>query len=396
MEEQELATRIRVLRGVDIFSELRKPLLEELAQKVELIKLEAGENLINKGDQGDAMFVITEGQVKVHDGTYEFAKLGSGECFGEYALIDPEVRNASISGATDTTLFKLNRDDFYDLVDESPGFVNAVLIILIRRLRKVDEVQKSLAESYLQISKQKDKIELQNSQLSYVNEEKNHLMSIVAHDIRSPLSSNIEVAKSVQSKLSADHPEYAEATNGIIQSMQKINEMADKVLQERSKEQKKAQKEQKLVNMGELLRYVEQDFDARARKKNISIELDYNDVFVNLDSMMVRQIFENLVSNAIKFSPLGHRVTLKVTEIDGKAIIEVKDQGPGFTDSDKELMYAKFQRLSAIPTDGESSLGLGLSIVKKYVDQLNGEIKLETTHGDGACFIVSFDATRPN
>ena len=304
MDEQELTTRVRVLRGIDIFSELRRPLLEQLAQKVKLVELENGENLINKGDQGDAMFVITQGQVKVHDGSYEFAKLGQGECFGEYALIDPEVRNASISATSDTSLFKLEQDDFYDLVEDAPGFVNSVLVILIRRLRKVDEVQKSLADSYIQISKQKDKIEEQNSELSYVNEEKNHLMSIVAHDIRSPLSASIEVAQSVQTKLSEEHPEYAEATHGIIQSMLKINEMAYKVLQDRSKEQKKAKEEQKLVNLGELLRYVEQDFDARARKKNVSVELDYNDVYANLDSMMLRQIFENLISNAIKFSPL--------------------------------------------------------------------------------------------
>jgi len=305
------------------------------------------------------------------------------------------VRNASISAATDTSLFKLNREDFYDLVDENPGFVNAVLVILIRRLRKVDEVQKSLADSYMQISKQKDKIEQQNAELSYVNEEKNHLMSIVAHDIRSPLSASIEVAQAVQSKLSAEHPEYAEATQGIIQSMVKINEMADKVLQERSKEQKKAQQEQKLVNLGELLRYVEQDFDARARKKNISIHIEHNDVHANLDTMMTRQILENLISNSIKFSPLGQSVNIKVEEKEGRAIIEIRDQGPGFTDNDKELMYSKFQRLSAIPTDGESSLGLGLSIVKKYVDQMNGEIKLESERGNGACFTVSFDATQP-
>lgn len=396
MDEQELATRVRVLRGIDIFSELRRPLLEQLAQKVKLVALETGETLINKGDQGDAMFVITQGQVKVHDGSYEFAKLGKGECFGEYALIDPEVRNASISAASDTSLFKLEQDDFYDLVEDAPGFVNSVLVILIRRLRKVDEVQKSLADSYLQISKQKDKIEEQNAELSYVNEEKNHLMSIVAHDIRSPLNASVEVAQSVQTKLSKEHPEYAEATKGIIQSMVKINEMADKVLQERSKEQKKARQEQKLVNLGELLRYVVQDFDARARKKNISVELDYNDVYANLDKMMVRQILENLVSNAIKFSPLGQRVDLKVEELDGKAIVEVKDQGPGFSDNDKELMYDKFQRLSAIPTDGESSLGLGLSIVKKYTDQLNGEIKLVSERGNGACFTLSFDSTPPN
>ena len=396
MDEQELATRIRVLRGVDIFSEMRRPQLEQLAQKVIDVKLEAGDNLINKGDQGDAMFVITQGQVKVHDGSYEFAKLGQGECFGEYALIDPEVRNASISAVTEASLFQLSQDDFYDLIEDNPGFVNAVLVILIRRLRKVDEVQKSLAESYLQISKQKDKIEEQNAQLSYVNEEKNHLMSIVAHDIRSPLLSSIETAKVVQSKLSAEHPEYAEATNGIIQGMMQINSMADNVLQERSKEQEKAKNEQKLVNLGDLMRYVQQDFDTRARKKNISIELDYNDVYVNLDNMMIRQIMENLVSNAIKFSPLGHRVNLRIEEIDGRAIIEVKDQGPGFSDHDKERLFSKFQRLSAIPTDGESSLGLGLSIVKKYVDQMNGEVVLLSERGNGACFTVSFDATRPN
>jgi len=396
MDEQELAARVRVLKGVDIFSELRRPQLEQLAQKVILVMLEPGENLINKGDQGDAMFVITQGQVKVHDGTYEFAKLGQGECFGEYALIDPEVRNASISAVTDATLFQLNQDDFYDLIDDNPGFVNAVLVILIRRLRKVDEVQKSLADSYLQISKQKDKIEEQNAELSYVNEEKNHLMSIVAHDIRSPLSSSIEIAQSVQSKLTSEHPEYAEATNGIISGMQQITMMADKVLQERSKEQKKSQREQKLVNLGELMRYIEQDFDPRARKKNISIQLEHNDVYVNLDSIMIRQVLENLISNAIKFSPLGHRVTLKVEEQDGRAVIEVKDQGPGFSDHDKELMYGKFQRLSAIPTDGESSLGLGLSIVKKYVDQMNGELNLVSERGNGACFTVSFDATNPN
>jgi signal transduction histidine kinase len=172
--------------------------------------------------------------------------------------------------------------------------------------------------------------------------------------------------------------------------------MAYKVLQERSKEQKKAQEEQKLVNLGELLRYVEQDFDARARKKNVSVELEYNDVYANLDNMMLRQIFENLISNAIKFSPLGHRVNIKVEEKDGKAIVEFKDQGPGFTDNDKELMYAKFQRLSAIPTDGESSLGLGLSIVKKYTEQLNGEIKLDSERGKGACFTLSFDSTQPS
>ena len=101
MEIQELVARVHNLRDVDIFSELRKPLLEEIAQKVEVVNLKAGEPLLNIGDQAHAMYVINEGIVTVHDGKHEFAKLEKGECFGEYALIDPEVRNASVSGATD-------------------------------------------------------------------------------------------------------------------------------------------------------------------------------------------------------------------------------------------------------------------------------------------------------
>jgi signal transduction histidine kinase len=395
MDDQELANRVRVLRGVDIFSELKKPLLEQLANKVETVELKPGENLIRKGEQGYAMYVITDGHVKVHDGNYEFAKLGKGECFGEYALIDPEVRNASITGATAARLFKLNQDDFYALVDENPGFVNSVLIVLIRRLRKIDEVQKSLAESYLQITNQKEKIEQQNLELSNLNEEKSHLMSIIAHDIRNPLSSSISIAESIQSEMEEKHPEFVEYTEALIRSMWRINEMASKILEVRSEEQKRAQKERESVNLGNLIRDIENDYLQRARKKEITINVETTDVHASLDPMLTRQIIENLVSNAIKFSPLGRQVFLSVEDKAGQAIVIIKDQGPGFTDDDKLKMYTKFQRLSAIPTGGENSLGLGLSIVRKYIDQLDGEIHLESQQGKGARFTLSFGPTLP-
>jgi signal transduction histidine kinase len=397
MEEAEIAARMRILRNVDIFSELRKPLLKELVQKVELIEVKPDENIIKKGEHGHALYVIIEGHVKVHDGQHEFAKLSQGECFGEYALIDPEVRNASITGVTEAKLFKLKRADFYELVDENPGFVNAVLVVLIRRLRKVDEVQKSLAESYLQIAAQNEKIELQNLELSNLNEEKDHLMSIIAHDIRNPLSSSISIAESLQAEIEKDHPEFTEYTQALTRSLWRINDLAGKILEVKSEEHKRTKPRLECINLGNLLQNIEQEFRQRARRKDITIKFDSNnqEVYASLDAIQASQIFENLVSNAIKFSPPGRTVFMKVEDRAGKAIVEIRDQGPGFTERDKEKVFTRFQRLSAIPTAGENSLGLGLSIVKKYVDQLHGEIELLSENGRGATFVVRFESILP-
>ena len=394
MDEQELAKRVHVLRRVTIFSELRRPLLEQLAQKVKFIEIEKGSNLITKGDQGDAMYVIISGQVQVHDGSYELAILGDCDCFGEYALIDPEVRNASITAVSNVELYELNQKDFYELVEANPGLVNSVLVVLIRRLRQLDVVQKSLADSYDQISQQKDKIEHQNTKLSKMDEEKNNLMSIVAHDIRNPVTSSINIAESLKAEFTSDQADYTEYTDRLIHSMKRIDEIADKILASKL-EDEKSTKSKENVNLARLLDNIHLDFSAKARKKEIAIKLDINDVHANLDAVRTRQIFENLISNAIKYSPFGRIIHIRVADMAGKAIVEIKDQGPGFTEEDKRLLYSKFQRLSASPTDGESSLGLGLSIVKKYVDQMDGEIKLESEQGKGAKFVVSFASVMP-
>ena len=395
MDNLELAARVRILRDVDIFSELRRPLLEEIAQKVEIVDLKPSETLLKIGDRAHAMYVIYEGNVTVHDGKYEFAKLGKGECFGEYALIDPEVRNASVSGVTQAKLFKLKQDDFYDLVDANPGFVNAVLIVLIRRLRKVDKLQKSLAESYVKISNQKDKIERQNLELSNLNEEKNHLISVIAHDIRNPLASSISIAETLQTEMKSEHPEYLEHTGALIRTMWRINDLATKILEVKSEEQNRIKQQPTTINLGDLLDNIHQDYRQMAKKKDISIEFEHNDTYAELDNIHAGQIFENLVSNAIKFSPHGKRIFINVHDTAGRAIVEIRDQGPGFSEADKEKLYKKFQRLSALPTGGENSLGLGMSITKNYIEQMKGEIELQSQPGKGAHFIVSFASTLP-
>jgi signal transduction histidine kinase len=135
---------------------------------------------------------------------------------------------------------------------------------------------------------------------------------------------------------------------------------------------------------------------ASAEKKSIALHLktSRDAVLVQADRNALVQIAENLISNAIKYSPHGKNVVVGVLEsdatngVDTLLRIEVKDEGPGISDKDKKKLFGKFVRLSAQPTGGEHSTGLGLSIVKKLVEAMQGRVWCESAQGEGATFVV--------
>jgi signal transduction histidine kinase len=102
-------------------------------------------------------------------------------------------------------------------------------------------------------------------------------------------------------------------------------------------------------------------------------------------------MLDNLISNAIKYSPTGKTIWLRTQAVPEKkrVLFEVRDEGLGFTEDDKSKMFGKFQRLSARPTAGESSTGLGLSIVKQIVELHGGAVYAHSEgRNKGAVFIV--------
>jgi signal transduction histidine kinase len=97
---------------------------------------------------------------------------------------------------------------------------------------------------------------------------------------------------------------------------------------------------------------------------------------------------DNLISNALKFSPPDKRIFISVRPAGNRAECVVRDEGPGFTAEDKEKMFRRYGRLSARPTGGEPSTGLGLSIVRKLVQAMDGELLCESNPGQGAAFTI--------
>ena len=144
------------------------------------------------------------------------------------------------------------------------------------------------------------------------------------------------------------------------------------------------------ISLSEAVAHAVGEYQEAARRKEIVLRevLPEGTLAVQADSAALRQILGNLLSNAVKFSPPGREVTMGVKAAGAQVEFYVQDQGPGFTEEDKTRMFQRYGRLSARPTGGEPSAGLGLSIVKKLVEAMGGTLTCESTAGSGARFTV--------
>jgi signal transduction histidine kinase len=143
---------------------------------------------------------------------------------------------------------------------------------------------------------------------------------------------------------------------------------------------------------------IQQD-TADLKNQKIILECD-GDLWIRGDEIAIRQILNNLVSNALKYSPAGKSTRIDLRRRNKHVVLSVQDQGPGLDENDQKRVFQKFQRLTPQPTGGESSTGLGLHITKQLVELHQGTIQLETEPGKGCNFIVELpvqgDTQSPN
>ena len=133
-----------------------------------------------------------------------------------------------------------------------------------------------------------------------------------------------------------------------------------------------------------------------AKAKNIAIKMDIGEKIpkVNLDPSQFTRILENLLSNAIKYSHRGSTITVKIYQEESNLNISVIDKGQGIKEDEMHKLFKPFSQTSTKPTEGESSTGLGLSIVKKLVELHNGSIEVESKYKEGSRFTVKLPVLR--
>jgi signal transduction histidine kinase len=231
-------------------------------------------------------------------------------------------------------------------------------------------------------------IERRNLQLHTLNDEKNDLIKILAHDLRSPISNIIGCSALLNEKENLDADSH-KMIDFISQSSEKMESMISKILDVDAIDSGDHNLTIEKLNVNELLQNVQNENKGKAEAKEINI-LIHSDkkLAINADQFYTSQIIENLLSNAIKFSEKNTEIRIESKVKNDRIQILVTDQGPGFTEDDKKRVFKKYQVLSATPTAGETSIGIGLSIVKLYAEMMDGSVSFESEVGVGTTFYV--------
>ena len=238
------------------------------------------------------------------------------------------------------------------------------------------------------IQQQNEELENHSRMMEEMSEEKDNFINVVAHDLKSPLNNILGLANLIRinGKLSDEQLEYltlldqvAGESKNLISNLLDINKLESGLM------------EQEIVefDLQLLLRKVIHQFEELAEEKGIRItNTCHEKQEIKSNQAFIERILDNLVSNAIKFSPEKKEVEIGCEFNENQLLLSVKDEGPGFTAEDKVDLYKKFQKLSARPTAGESSTGLGLAIVKLLVEKLHGDIDLISESHQGSEFRV--------
>lgn len=299
---------------------------------------------------------------------------------------------------------------------KKPWYLNTyfIIIVILTVVISLVYIQK-IRESYLakknkeleelvelrtkELLEEKRELERSKEELFELSKQRNQLLGVYAHDLKNPLSAIDGIKELMEVTIAtSDLDEHTKAEMNEYLSMIKSSTtqmmgIIQDILSSVRHDTFKQKIDKKTVDIHDLLSEHFTLMNNYARQKNIRMHYEPKGKYiVNVDERKIGEVFQNLLSNAIKYSYENSTVEINVTtEVrDGKEYVKIsiKDQGPGFTDEDKKKMFGLFQRLSAKPTKGESSTGLGLYIVKNYTELNDGFVELESTYGEGSTFHI--------
>lgn len=267
------------------------------------------------------------------------------------------------------------------------------LFTYLKERRNKQELEKQnllIAKQNQIIRKQLEQLEIQNKQLHQFNEEKTKMIHVVSHDLKAPLD-RIEGLIKLEDHFPDQKPVFREQLNKVLSSGRRL---IKDLLDSNAIEAGQLGLKKEVINVSLLAQNLCIGFQPQAEKKNIELLCycgmhDNVQYKVNADVIAIERILDNLISNALKFSPKGKKVWVLVEKENKHLLIKVKDQGPGLNSDDLKKLFKPFQRLSAAPTAGETSTGLGLNISKKLAIAHGGDLYYQSPPEGGAEFVLS-------
>lgn len=227
-------------------------------------------------------------------------------------------------------------------------------------------------------------------QIEALNAEKQQLISLVSHDLRSPLNRAFALAELLlmdSEGLTDFQKDYLEKMRLVIaDGLAMMRNLVDY----RNLEFRSIDIRQESINIQEFTEKLLREFQPTAHKKEILVQSSHADsgLIITSDKQCLDRVFGNLLSNAFKFSKPGQKVFLRTSKLsDEKVVVEIEDEIGGFSDEETKILFTKFKRYKAQPTGNESSTGLGLFIAKAMAERVGGVITCRS-ESKGSVFTV--------
>jgi len=271
-------------------------------------------------------------------------------------------------------------------------------VILYQQLHEANtQLEDRVAQRTRALMQANRRLSAQWLRLQRANGFKNEILGTVAHDLKNPLGVILGRTEMLTELIttSASKESITAQIDHIRDATKRLTTMVDHLISDAMADAFDITIRREPVDIAALVGEVAEANQPLAVNKQQTISVSAPSNFVTMcDTDRIREAIDNLFSNAIKYSPIGGRILVTVAREDENTVIRVADQGQGLSPEDLGRLFGRFQRLSAKPTAGESSTGLGLSIVKRIIDMHGGEVTARSDGpGLGSTFTILLPAT---
>jgi signal transduction histidine kinase len=390
------ASRISVDRTA-FLNRLEEADRQALLASARVERYPSGEVICRQGDPGDRLYTILHGRVAVLKETSGGRPIllgyrGAGELLGEMSLVGRQNRSASLVAVEDSQMLCIEADRFSALMTKNPSISWAVLSVLNDRLQEADAARTIIVQEEQDLARQVVDLTGQTERLSELARVRQETIELLVHDLRTPVA---VIDGCLQMLHSSFSPEEMESVDKILslaeRSTGRLMSLLEDLLGAARQERTLAALVYEPINLPRLLQEAVESAMTAIRDAGLALDLELPPRLpLTLgDRAQLRRVIDNLVENAVSYTPDGGRITVAAKQVEDGIEVSVTDTGPGVPEEHREIIFERFTRVPGVQ-GRRQGFGLGLYFCRQVIEAHGGDIWVEPGPGQaGSRFVFT-------
>ncbi len=374
-----------------VFPNMEQDALAEMVRYARLNSYPPNTLLCREGAEESVFYIIGEGRVEITKSYEEGGEehrlrtSGPGDFFGEMALIANSPRNANVRTLETTTVLEIDKPLFIEMLRYSPSVALTMFRIAVDRMRAND--QRAMKE----IAQQKQEVERAYAELQVQEKQRSDFLTTLSHELRTPLTSANGFMQFIKSG-NITGPALNMAHDKISAGLEQIVSLVNDLLF--VQEMDLIEPALRPVDLRETITRIteETEDDAFSNEVEVSVEIPDELPEIKADPDGLARALYAILDNAIKFSPNGGQVLIRVTVDTAGVNISVHDPGIGIDPEFLPYIFERFRRIDSYKEHVFGGIGLGLAIAKHLINSFGGSISVQSEVDQGSVFTVHLPA----